>query len=334
MTTFRLPAWYRFPGSAAAPFARLIAPERFGPWIRREGRPVWIHAASLGELKASVRLAHALPPNTPCFLTATTTAGWRKLRRELPDRPSALLPFDELRTIRRFLDAVAPRCAVFLEAEAWPAAFHELSSRRIPLALAAFRSSSDSLRRWRRFGRLFPGWTSGVGALWTDGSNPTEIVRELGFAQVRPGTSLKWAGATPRAPHSHAHLGAALSIHLRDLPAILRLRHLHPTGWLWFPRRLGLRLPLVWFARSVGAKVVREPQPGPGEIWIAPEFGLVRELLPSCRVAWVSPGHDTEEPFHLGAAHVLTGNPAVRVESTVPGAAATLRELLDWIPSA
>jgi hypothetical protein len=306
-----------------------------GPWTDAGTNPVWIHAASLGELKGSIRLARALPAGTPTFLTSTTSAGLRKLRLEIPEHPSALLPLDEAATIRRFLDSISPRCAIFLESEAWPAALHGLSTRRIPVAFAAFRTGPKASARWRRFARLFPGWARTVQTVWTDQPQLPESVKKLGFPRLLPGTSLKWAGCIPATPLPSVRLGAAVSIHLRDLPELRRLFRSHEnTGWLWFPRRLALRRPLAWFARFLGARVVSEPTPRPGEVWIASEFGKVRELLPACHLAWVSPGHDAEEPSHCGVHLVLTGSPAIEVVFDARDSRRTLREILDWIPRA
>jgi hypothetical protein len=94
-----------------------------------------------------------------------------------------------------------------------------------------------------------------------------------------------------------------------------------------------LRRILVWFARIQGARIVSEPTPRPGEIWIAREFGLVRRLLPGCQLAWVSAGHDTDEPFHCGVPQVLTGSPSLVVSFDDRDSQKTLREILDWIRS-
>ena len=330
---FRVPSWYRLLGTGIRPLVRRLAPGRCGPWGSSGARPVWIHAASLGELKGALRLARSLAPRPPLLLTSTTSAGLDKLRREAPEIPSFLLPLDEPRTIRQFLSETAPRCAIFLESEAWPVALEVLAAQGIPTAFAAFRSGPLSLRRWRRFGRLFPGWTRGVAAVWTDAPDRIDAVRAFGFAAVRPGTSLKWAGRIPPPPDPSARHAAALSLHLRDLPEVGRLWRAHrDRGWLWFPRHP--RSLRVWrlFARALGAKIADLPDPRPGEIWIAPRLGLVRDLLPSCEHAWVSPGHDTEEPFHFGVARVLTGSPALEIASPSRLGDRILRDIADWIP--
>ena len=330
---FRAPLWYRLLGAGIRPLARRIAPGRCGLWKPSGTRPVWIHAASLGELKGALRLVHSLPAGLPAYLTSTTATGLEKLRREAPGIPSSLLPLDDERTVRQFLSTLDPRCAIFLESEAWPVTLQALAAQGIPTAFAAFRSGTASRRRWRRFGLLFPGWTHNAAAVWTDSPDQTEAVRSLGFAAVHPGTSLKWAGQIPSPADPSACRAAALSLHLRDLPEVGRLWRDHrDQGWLWFPRRpLQLRL---WqgFARALGAKIADIPEPGPGEIWIAPRLGLVRDLLPSCACAWVSPGHDTEEPFHFGVARVLTGSPAVEVASPSRLGDQILHDIAAWIP--
>lgn len=332
MTNFRLPAWYRWLGTLAKPIAQILSSERLGPWNKQDRHPVWIHAASLGELKGSIQIVRALSVGTPIYLTSTTPSGLRKLRSELPEHPSSLLPLDASRTIRRFLDSIDPSCAIFLESEAWPAALHELSARTIPVAFVAFRTGDGAQARWRRFSRLFPGWSRTVEAVWLDRPELPEFVTEMGFTRIHPGASLKWAGSTPAAPDTSARHAAAISIHLRDLSQLRRLHRAHPEhGWLWFPRRLAMVRLLVWYARALGARVVADPTPGPGEVWVAPRFGLARGLLPTCHTAWVSSGHDTDEPFHRGVRRISTGSPAIDVPPSAAVAERTLQEIRDWI---
>ena len=69
----------------------------------------------------------------------------------------------------------------------------------------------------------------------------------------------------------------------------------------------------------------------PGQAWIAPRFGLVREQLSNCPWVWVGEGHDTEEPFMLGAREVWTGSPRRKVEGMGISANQTRTEIVNWI---
>jgi hypothetical protein len=268
-------------------------------------------------------------------LTATTAAGLARLRRERPDLASFPLPWDDATTVDLFLAARRVERAVFFEAEAWPAAFGRLASRGIPLAMASVRCSPRSRRRWRLFSALFPDWTKSVSMAWADG--PARALEDLGFAAARSGASLKWAGvpAVPATPIPGRV--AALSYHLRDLPRLASLVRGHPgRAWLWFPRRLSLVPVSRLLAKALGLEVVSDDaSPAPGQAWISPRLGLVVERIPGCEAAWVSPGHDREEPRRLGVPALLDapseGSTGSDNHDKILAPEAALRELVAWI---
>lgn len=334
VSSFPIPPWYAFVGRAAKFVGRAVGSPRVAPWPRTPAGSVWIHAASLGELKGAIRLARAFAGQRPVTMTCTTSAGLAKLGRESPDILRGILPLDERSVVESFLETMRPACAVFLEAEAWPVALAALSDRSIPVAFAAFRDAPASIAKWKRFARLFPGWTDSVDTVWTGDAGRIQAVGALGFRDVRPGGPLKWAGIPIRPSDPCATRSAAISIHARDLAALGKLVARWPgAGWLWYPRRLALRIPLGLLARALGLRIVDEPCPNPGEVWIAPRFGLVAGTLPICRLAWVSPGHDLEEPRFLGVAEVFTGNPPIGVSANdrVPDAVAA--DIVAWAMS-
>lgn len=335
VSSFPIPRWYAIAGRVARSVAHAIGSPRVAPWPEHSAGSVWIHAASLGELKGAIRLSHALTGHLPATLTCTTSAGLAKLRRELPDACTGILPLDERSVVDSFLDVVRPCSAVFLEAEAWPVALAALSDRSIPVAFAAFRDTPTSVARWNRFARLFPGWTDSVDTVWTGAPGRVEAVSGLGFRDVRPGASLKWAGIPIPPIDPTATRSAAISIHARDLAVLGKLATRWPqSGWLWYPRRLALRFPLGLLARVHGLRVVDQPRPDPGEVWIAPRFGLVAQTLHVCRRAWVSPGHDLEEPRTLGVAEVFTENPPIGVAAKDRAPDAIVGEIVSWAMSA
>lgn len=325
----RPPFWWSLTTTLLRPLVGLLSPDRLGPWPTADTPSVWLHAASLGETKGLLRLAQTLPA-TQVVLTSTTCSGLDRLRAARPDLPSFLLPWDHPTSLQEFLERRQVRAAVFLEAEAWPWTLSVLAATDRPAAFAALRCSGASRRRWRRFDRLFPGLL-GTTTAWADG--PAEAISDLGFGEVYSGASLKWAGVAHLKPSRiHPERIAVLSLHLRDLPALVRLVRAHPDhAWLWFPRRLSLIPLLCLLARAQGLRLVPTPDtPGPGQVWIAPRFGLVVDHLPGCQAAWVSPGHDCEEPLRLGVpSRVQESSSALHPDQ--PSPETTRTQILTWL---
>lgn len=131
--------------------------ERLGLYGGREpAAGVWIHAVSVGEVQAAQPLVrHFLErdPGEGVLVTTTTPTGAQRLRELFGDRVGHLYtPFDLPPVAGRFLDAVRPRLAVFMETEVWPNLLAACRRRDIPVVLANARLSARSAKGYARLG--------------------------------------------------------------------------------------------------------------------------------------------------------------------------------------
>ncbi len=134
--------------------------ERFGLGLPQPaGRPVWLHAVSVGEVQAAVPLVRALLeryPDVPLVVTTMTPTGSARVRAVFGDAVTHVyVPYDLPSAVRRFFDRIRPRLAIIMETEIWPGLYHECGRRNVPLVLASARISARSLRRYRRLVPLF-----------------------------------------------------------------------------------------------------------------------------------------------------------------------------------
>ena len=128
----------------------------FGPPV--PGEPLWIHAASVGEMRPAGALVSAVRarwPDLPILVTAFTPTGAARAVTLGSDVTVRYLPYDLPGPVRRFLERTRPRLAIILETELWPTLYGHCRRRGIPLIIASARLSSRSARRYRRFGALF-----------------------------------------------------------------------------------------------------------------------------------------------------------------------------------
>jgi 3-deoxy-D-manno-octulosonic-acid transferase len=134
-------------------------PERFG-FIDDVGTGplIWIHAVSVGEVRAAAPLVKrftAQYPNDRFLITTMTPTGSATVA-SLFGRSVAhvYVPYDLPSAVRRFLDRTRPRLALIMETELWPNLFHECRRRRVPLMVANVRMSERSMRGYLRFAGL------------------------------------------------------------------------------------------------------------------------------------------------------------------------------------
>ena len=109
-------------------------------------RPVWFHAASLGEFEQGRPMIERLRrehPERKIVLSFFSPSGYEV--RKNYDKVDAVvyLPFDKKKDVDKFLDALNPAVAIFIKYEIWPNYLEALSQRNIPTYLisAIFRRS-------------------------------------------------------------------------------------------------------------------------------------------------------------------------------------------------
>lgn len=134
-------------------------PERFG-FIPAPGsaRVIWVHAVSVGEVRAAAPLVQALCERYPdhrIVLTAMTPTGSATARSLFGDRVThCYVPYDYPSVVNRFLDRTCPALVLILEKEFWPNLVHFSRARGIPVCVANAQLGEKSLRAWLRLGDL------------------------------------------------------------------------------------------------------------------------------------------------------------------------------------
>ncbi|MCR4347738.1 MAG: lipid IV(A) 3-deoxy-D-manno-octulosonic acid transferase [Sulfuricaulis sp.] len=134
-------------------------PERFGfiePVTKQ--RVIWIHAVSVGEVRASAPLVRELSEHYPyhsLLITTMTPTGSAQVRALFVDKVAhCYAPYDYPSAIRRFLDRTKPVMTIVMETELWPNIFHLCRERGIPVFVTNVRMSDFSMRKYQRFASL------------------------------------------------------------------------------------------------------------------------------------------------------------------------------------
>ncbi len=128
-------------------------PERMGriPRAQRGSpviRPLWIHAASLGEVNAALPLIEELrAARRPLILTSTNRAGVERARA-LGLR-AHLAPLDWYPAVGAFLRRARPSALILVETELWPQTIALASARGLALVIVNGAVSERSFRRYR-----------------------------------------------------------------------------------------------------------------------------------------------------------------------------------------
>ena len=118
---------------------------------------IWIHAASVGEVRLGKVLISALKEKgeaRPIVLSTFTSAGFDQAKKEGVEHVFRMPP-DFVLWIHPLLKHLCPAILVLIEAEMWPGLICECNRRKIPVLLANGRITQKSFDRYRSFSFVF-----------------------------------------------------------------------------------------------------------------------------------------------------------------------------------
>jgi 3-deoxy-D-manno-octulosonic-acid transferase len=118
---------------------------------RISGSPkIWLHAASVGEVRAAVAIIESLKrlvPHGAIILSTTTEHGQALAKDKLRSKATCLYaPIDFLVSVRKALSTIRPDILVCLETEIWPNWLFEARRMGVRLALVNGRISVRSIK--------------------------------------------------------------------------------------------------------------------------------------------------------------------------------------------
>jgi len=307
--------------------------ERFGRFPSPEmNSPIWIHAVSVGEVRAAQPLVREIKqrwPAIPLLVTTTTPTGSEQVKALFGESVlHTYLPYDLPGPVRRFLDGAQPRLALIMETELWPNLFHGCASRKIPLIIANARLSARSLRGYRRVSSLIRETLRSIYLVAAQGEQDAERFRQLGMEadRIRVTGSMKFDQPLPEGLQEHAGelrrrlgekrmLWIAASTHQGEeeqiLDAFRQVRREHPDCLLMLvprhPERFGRVAELC---SRAGFRMVRRSSGRPCDqdvdIFLGDTMGELMLFYAASDVAFVggslvpTGGHNMLEPAALG----------------------------------
>ncbi len=138
------------------PAYRLRVSERFGVYAEApETEGIWVHAVSVGEAIAAVKLIKAIQlqyPDHAITVTCGTPTGSQIIQKQLGDSVfHVYAPYDLPGSVKRFLKMCQPAVGIIMETEIWPNLFYQASGSGVKILISNMRLSETSFRRYQKF---------------------------------------------------------------------------------------------------------------------------------------------------------------------------------------
>ncbi|HUU45802.1 MAG TPA: glycosyltransferase N-terminal domain-containing protein [Acidobacteriota bacterium] len=296
-------------------------------------RPIWIHAASMGEVRVGGYFAEAVTARGHNIVVSAMTETGYQLCGEVypPGTTRFRVPFDLPDPMRRAFDHLNPRALVLIETEWWPNFLTVAASRDVPVFIVNGRLSEKAFRRYRMGSAYWRSILRPVRFFFMRTQEEAERVLALGVDpwRVRAAGSLKVPTIGRRADRWEAVM-EGVGIETRPVwiagcvrpgeeSAILEayrvLRTEFPDLQLWMAPRHPDRFDKVArIVRRSGFETARwselEPAgitPPRGAVLLIDKMGILARLYPRAAVAFVGGslrpygGHNPLEPALAGA---------------------------------
>ncbi|MDR5898927.1 lipid IV(A) 3-deoxy-D-manno-octulosonic acid transferase [Halomonas vilamensis] len=158
---------------------------------RLEGPLIWLHCASVGEVRAATPLIGALLNAYPqhfllvTTMTATGAQQVQALTHLSPNLHHRFLPLDFPGSAKRFVRYWQPALAIMFETELWPNLLHACAAEHIPVAVVNGRLSARAFARYQRFPRLMAQTLGNVTWLAAKSAVDAERFKTLGMPAER-----------------------------------------------------------------------------------------------------------------------------------------------------
>jgi 3-deoxy-D-manno-octulosonic-acid transferase len=183
---------------------------------------LWIHAVSVGEMRAAQPLIAALRtahPDAPVLLTCMTPTGRATAESLYGDFAHIVyLPYDYAGAMRRFMRRLRPRVGILMETELWPNLIHAAAQAGVPLVLANARLSERSARGYARLPALTRACLQRIAVVAAQTDADATRLEKRGAVSPQVAGNLKFDIAPPPA---QLERGAALKAKWGQRPVLL-----------------------------------------------------------------------------------------------------------------
>ncbi|MGM9803692.1 MAG: 3-deoxy-D-manno-octulosonic acid transferase [Muribaculaceae bacterium] len=147
---------------------------------------IWIHAASLGEFEQGRPLIERIRRENPderILLTFFSPSGYEVRKNYGEVTTVCYLPFDLEENVKRFLDLVQPRMAIFVKYEFWGNYLQQLKQRGVPTYIISsiFRKGQIFFLPW---GGMFRNILKCFSGMYVQDSDSKRLLESIGIKNV------------------------------------------------------------------------------------------------------------------------------------------------------
>lgn len=146
--------------------------------------PIWIHAASVGEIVAAGAVAKELKiemPNQNIMVSVVTATGYDMAKKIIKEADNIIFfPLDLPFATKRILRIVKPIAIVIVETEIWPNFIKRAYQQQIPIIFVNGRISDRSIKKYRKVKFFMKSLLEKVTLLCMQSQHDAHYIEEMG----------------------------------------------------------------------------------------------------------------------------------------------------------
>ncbi len=163
---------------------------------RGEGKLIWFHGSSVGEIMSVIPIIRKYDENKSFrkILITSSTLSSAKILEKIKFKKviHQFYPIDTFFFSNKFLNYWKPDFAIFLESEIWPSMYKSISSKKIPLILLNARITSKTFYRWLKIKKFSKSIFNLINFTFPQNSETNSFLKKLDVKKIKFIGNLKY----------------------------------------------------------------------------------------------------------------------------------------------
>ena len=164
---------------------------------RNNGKLIWFHGASVGELMSVIPLLKKYEKEKSIhqiLITSSTLSSSKVIKKfNFKKTIHQFYPIDHIFFVNKFLNYWRPSAAIFIESEIWPCMFKKIDDESIPLLLLNARLTKKSINKWMKVKNFSKSIFNKISFAYPQNLETKLYLKKIGFNKIKNLGNLKFA---------------------------------------------------------------------------------------------------------------------------------------------
>jgi len=172
---------------------------------RIDGKLIWFHGASVGEILSIIPLVKNYEKDksiNQILITSSTLSSSKIIKKfKFKKTIHQFYPLDHIFITQKFLQYWKPNIAIYIESEVWPSMFKELDKKKVPLILLNTRITKKSFNKWKIFPKFANQIFSKISLALPQNLETLKYLKLLKVKNIKIAGNLKYYGQKNNKDH-------------------------------------------------------------------------------------------------------------------------------------